>query len=53
MLDMNGKIQLNIKFIMARYLGPRLRIVRRFGDLPGLTTKITTKKQAILFYVKK
>lgn len=29
---------------MARYLGPRLRIVRRFGDLPGLTAKITTKK---------
>jgi small subunit ribosomal protein S4 len=29
---------------MSRYLGPRLRIVRRFGDLPGLTTKITTKK---------
>ena len=29
---------------MSRYLGPRLRIIRRFGDLPGLTTKITTKK---------
>lgn len=29
---------------MARYLGPRLRIVRRFGDLPGLTAKIPTKK---------
>ena len=25
---------------MARYLGPRLRIVRRFGDLPGLTAKV-------------
>ena len=29
---------------MARYLGPRLRIVRRFGELPGLTAKIPTKK---------
>jgi small subunit ribosomal protein S4 len=29
---------------MARYLGPRLRIIRRFGDLPGLTAKIPTKK---------
>lgn len=29
---------------MSRYLGPRLRIIRRFGDLPGLTAKITTKK---------
>lgn len=29
---------------MARYLGPRLRIVRRFGDLPGLTAKTPRKK---------
>ena len=29
---------------MSKYLGPRLRIIRRFGNLPGLTTKITTKK---------
>lgn len=29
---------------MARYLGPRLRIIRRFGDLPGLTAKFPTKK---------
>src|SRR6478672_9266089 len=29
---------------MARYLGHRLRIVRRFGDLPGLTAKVPTKK---------
>jgi small subunit ribosomal protein S4 len=29
---------------MARYLGPRLRIVRRFGDLPGLTAKVPAKK---------
>jgi small subunit ribosomal protein S4 len=29
---------------MSRYLGPRLRITRRFGDLPGLTTKVTAKK---------
>jgi len=25
---------------MSKYLGPRLRIVRRFGDLPGLTAKV-------------
>jgi small subunit ribosomal protein S4 len=29
---------------MAKYLGPRLRIIRRFGDLPGLTAKFPTKK---------
>ena len=28
---------------MARYLGPRLRIVRRLGNLPGLTAKIPMK----------
>nr|AST09047.1 ribosomal protein S4 [Eutreptiella pomquetensis] len=28
---------------MSRYRGPRLRIVRRLGELPGLTTK-TSKK---------
>lgn len=28
---------------MSRYLGPRLRIIRRIGVLPGLTTK-TTKR---------
>ncbi len=28
---------------MSRYLGPRLRITRRLGDLPGLTRK-TTKR---------
>ena len=30
---------------MSRYCGPRLRIIRRLGDLPGLTKK-TTKLQA-------
>lgn len=29
---------------MSKYLGPRLRIIRRFGNLPGLTSKIATKK---------
>lgn len=29
---------------MARYLGPRLRVVRRLGDLPGLTAKIPDKE---------
>nr|AIT94192.1 ribosomal protein S4 [Marsupiomonas sp. NIES 1824] len=28
---------------MARYRGPRLRIIRRLGELPGLTTKITKR----------
>ncbi len=28
---------------MARYRGPRLRIVRRLGDLPGLTRKSPRK----------
>nr|QWK41916.1 ribosomal protein S4 [Protohalopteris sp.] len=25
---------------MVRYIGPRLKIIKRFGELPGLTTKI-------------
>jgi len=28
---------------MARYRGPRIRIVRRLGELPGLTTKTTNR----------
>jgi small subunit ribosomal protein S4 len=28
---------------MSRYRGPRLRIVRRLGDLPGLTRKVARK----------
>ena len=28
---------------MSRYRGPKLRIIRRLGDLPGLTTKITQR----------
>lgn len=28
---------------MARYRGPRLRIIRRLGELPGLTQKICTR----------
>nr|YP_011007644.1 30S ribosomal protein S4 [Syringoderma abyssicola]WAM65073.1 30S ribosomal protein S4 [Syringoderma abyssicola] len=30
---------------MVRYRGPRLKIIRRFGELPGLTGKLITKKQ--------
>ena len=30
---------------MSRYIGPRLRVCRRLGDLPGLTRK-ASKKQA-------
>jgi small subunit ribosomal protein S4 len=29
---------------MSRYRGPRLRIVRRLGELPGLTRKISKKE---------
>ena len=28
---------------MSRYRGPKLRIVRRLGDLPGLTQKVCTR----------
>lgn len=28
---------------MSRYRGPRLRVTRRLGELPGLTQKITSK----------
>jgi len=28
---------------MARYRGPRLKVVRRLGELPGLTTKIPNR----------
>lgn len=31
---------------MSRYRGPRLRIVRRLGKLPGLTNKISKKTKA-------
>lgn len=30
---------------MSRYRGPRLRIVRRLGELPGLTRKISKKEK--------
>lgn len=30
---------------MSRYRGPRLRIVRRLGELPGLTSKIPKKEK--------
>jgi len=28
---------------MARYRGPRVKIVRRLGELPGLTSKIPNR----------
>ena len=28
---------------MARYRGPRVKIVRRLGELPGLTTKVPNR----------
>ena len=36
-----GKMQTTM---MSRYRGPRLRIVRRLGDLPGLTRKTPERK---------
>ena len=30
---------------MSRYRGPKLRIVRRLGNLPGLTQKQSKKKE--------
>ena len=30
--------------MMSRYRGPRLRVVRRLGDLPGLTRKTPDRK---------
>lgn len=30
---------------MSRYRGPRIRIIRRLGHLPGLTTKTTNRKK--------
>lgn len=30
---------------MSRYIGPRLKIVRRLGELPGLTRKIVASKK--------
>ena len=37
---------------MSRYRGPRLRIVRRLGDLPGLTTKTISKSVPLRQYGK-
>ena len=31
---------------MSRYRGPRLKIIRRLGELPGFTKKTTTKKNS-------
>lgn len=44
MLKYKSKLKYKKKFIMSRYRGPRLRLCRRLGDLPGLTRK-TSKKQ--------
>nr|YP_011005677.1 30S ribosomal protein S4 [Cutleria multifida]WAM62681.1 30S ribosomal protein S4 [Cutleria multifida] len=30
---------------MVRYRGPRLKIIKRFGDLPGLTRKVSLKRK--------
>lgn len=30
---------------MSRYCGPRIRIIRRLGQLPNLTTKVTKRKK--------
>ena len=31
---------------MSKYRGPKLRIIRRFGKLPGLTSKVSKKTKA-------
>lgn len=31
---------------MSKYRGPRLRIIRKFGKLPGLTSKVSKKTKA-------
>jgi len=31
---------------MSRFLGPRLRIIRRLGKLPGLTLKRSIKRNS-------
>jgi small subunit ribosomal protein S4 len=31
---------------MSKYRGPKLRIIRSFGKLPGLTSKVSKKKKA-------
>lgn len=35
---------IKLRFYMSRYTGPRLRLVRRLGELPGLTSKESKKK---------
>ncbi len=35
---------------MSRYRGPRLKVVRRLGELPGFTTKMSTKETAARQY---
>jgi small subunit ribosomal protein S4 len=46
--DGHRKYQLAVKFLqknfMSRYRGPRLRITRRLGELPGLVRKSSAKK---------
>ena len=32
---------------MSRYVGPKLKIVRKFGYLPGLTQKASTRRQKV------
>jgi small subunit ribosomal protein S4 len=31
---------------MSRYRGPKLRVIRRLGTLPGLTQKVSKKKRS-------
>merc|ERR1712032_870073 len=45
----NNREKLNFKF-MSRYIGPKLRITRRLGYLPGLTQKQLKKKHKPGFY---
>ena len=44
-LKFNYKILLKKIYIMSRYLGPKLKINRKLGELPGLTKKKIKKNQ--------
>lgn len=33
-----------IYMLMARYLGPKIKVIRRLGELPGLTQKISKRQ---------
>ena len=32
---------------MAKYSGPKIKVIRRLGDLPGFTTKLSRKTATV------